>query len=163
MGLEPPIAEAGARTIVTVRIAHDCGDETVGTTNFTVVLPPYMSSVSVEQMPHWRVLIHKASHTVMADPPIPGMGEVQEEYVHAITYLGFLPDGFYQHFNIRIKMPETPGAVLWFKGYQDCHNQGTSISWDAIPSAEEPSPRYPARNITLVESLEYAWRPTRVF
>lgn len=150
MGLEPPIAVAGERTIVTLRIGHDCGDDTVGTTNFTVVLPPRMPSVSVEQMPHWRVLIHKVTETVTADPPMSSSETMEVEYVRAVTYLGFLPDHFYQLFNLRIHMPDTPGAALWFKGYQDCHNQGTSISWDAIPSAEDPDPRYPARNITIV-------------
>lgn len=154
MGVDPPMAVAGERVIVSVRIGHDCGDETVGTTNFTVVLPPFMPSVSVEQMPHWRTIIHKRTESMVASPPMPGVDGEEVEYVHSITYLGFLPDSFYQLFNIRIKMPETPGAALWFSGYQDCHNQGTSIAWATIPSAEDPEPRYPARNITLVTAEE---------
>lgn len=147
MGVEPPYAVAGSRTIVTLRVSHDCGDETVGTTNFTILLPPRLPSVKVEQMPHWRVFMHKVNETVD--------GEVME-YVNKITYIGFLPDGFYQLFNVRIKMPETPGTALWFRGYQDCHNQGTSLAWDMIPTPENPKPRYPAGNVTLVTEEEFA-------
>lgn len=152
MGLEPPLAEAGSRTIVTLRVGHDCGDETVGTTNFTVVLPPHLPSVSVEQKAGWRVMIHKVV-TRQETTPEDSETEVLSEYVSAVTFLGFLPDGFYELFNLRIKMPETPNATLWFKGYQDCHNQGESLRWESIPSAEDPHPRYPARNVTLVERL----------
>lgn len=147
MGVTPPEAIAGERTIVSLRIGHDCGDDTIGTTNFTVVLPPRMPSVSVEQPANWRVLIHKTA----ANPPIDSGHGLVDEYVRAVTYMGFLPDGFYQLFNIRIKMPETPGEVLWFKGYQDCHNQGTSIAWEMMPTEKNPKPRYPARGITLIE------------
>lgn len=40
-----------------------------------------------------------------------------DEYVSAVTYLGFLPDGIYQLFNLRIMMPDTPGKKLRFKDY----------------------------------------------
>lgn len=178
MGLEPPKAIAGERVIVTARIGHDCGDETVGTTNFTLVLPKFMPSVSVEQMSNWRIFITSENGTKKEmddyykqltmpmgstpepddDTMMPMMGSPEPEddemieYVSSITYIGFLPDHFYQLFNIRIKMPELPGAVLWIKGFQDCHNQGTSIAWASIPSAEDPDPRYPARSVELVET-----------
>lgn len=154
MGVDPPTAEAGARTIVSVRISHDCGDDTVGTSNFTIVLPRRLPSVSVELMDHWRTKIHKKMYKVPLKTPVDGMNYKMEEYVSSVTYLGFLPDGFYQLFNMRIKMPEKPGRVLWFRGYQDCHNQGRSLAWATIPNAKNPSPRYPARNITVVKSLD---------
>lgn len=150
MGLDPPEAPAGERTIVSLRIGHDCGDDTVGTTNFTVELPPRLPSVSVELMGNWRTIIHKSTMTAMSNPPMGTVDEMEEEYISSVTYLGFLPDGFYQEFRLRIKFPEEVGQVLWFKGYQDCHNQGTSISWATIPSESDPDPRYPARSVTLV-------------
>lgn len=151
MGLTPSKAVVGSRTIVTLRISHDCGDDTIGTTNFTVVLPPRLPSVRVEYGNDWRVFIHKA----VADPPIDTGHGFIDTYVHNITYIGFLPDGFYKLFNLRITFPKTISEPLWFKGYQDCHNQGTSIAWDAIPSKEHPKPTYPARSITLVNSTEH--------
>lgn len=197
MGLDPPEAEAGESVIVSLRISHDCGDDTVGTTNFTIELPRYLPSVSVEQMAQWRTFITKVNgttedrdrylHSLMMSSTSNGTDEENQhhgattatptpsseaagnktyenpkpesddsteivEYISSITYIGFLPDHFYQLFNLYVKMPDTPGAVLWFKGYQDCHNQGTSIAWAAIPSAEDPDPRYPATSITLVSS-----------
>lgn len=145
MGLTPSEAIIGERVIVSLRIGHDCGDDTVGTTNFTVELPPRLASVSVEQKANWRVMIHMK----VADPPIDTGHSIVNEYISAVTYLGFLPDHFYELFNLRIMMPMTPGKKLWFKGYQDCHNQGTSIAWDVIPNKTNPDPRYPARSITL--------------
>ena len=150
MGISPTEAAAGERVIVALRIGHDCGDDTIGTTNFTVVLPPRLPSVKVEQTSQWRVMIHKEK----ADPPIDTGHGLVDEYVSAITYLGFLPDGFYQLFNLRIKMPKTVGKELWFKGYQDCHNQGTSLAWDTMPTEKNPKPRYPAVHIKLTEPAE---------
>lgn len=142
MGLTPTEGAAGERIIVSLRIGHDCGDETIGTTNFTVVLPRRLFSVSVEKLADWRIFMHH-EETSKGVP-----------YVRAVTFLGFLPDGFYQLFNLRIQMPDKVGKVLWFKGYQDCHNQGTSIAWDQIPNEKNPLPRYPARSVTVVKNTE---------
>lgn len=187
MGIEPPTAVAGDRVIVTLRIGHDCGDDTVGTTNFTVVLPKYLESVSIEQMPDWRVFIRKVNGTKMdkdkyyehllghheanESTPEPSVyeGDLEYspspqdlepiEYIDAVSYLGFLPDDFYRLFNIRISVPDLPGAKLWFKGYQDCHNQGSSIAWDMIPSDRDPEPRYPAGLVEIVASEENEHMP----
>ena len=53
MVLEPRTAEAGSRTDLTFRIAHDCGDDTIGTSNFTIELrqDPPMLGVTVHQVP----------------------------------------------------------------------------------------------------------------
>lgn len=153
MGLDPPEVVAGSRTIITFRISHDCGDETIGTTNFTIELPPNLPSVSVEETSNWRAIIHKATLTSVSNPPISTVDSAEHEYIRAVTYIGFLPDGFYQLFNLRIHFPDEVGKVYWFKGYQDCHNQGESIAWATIPSASDPYPRYPARNITLIAPM----------
>lgn len=146
MGLTPEEAVIGKSEIVSLYVGHDCGDDTVGTTNFTIALPKGLQNVKVEQTANWRVFIHKET----VDPPADlGWGLV-EEYVRAVTYIGFLPDGFYQLFNLRIAMPMTPGKKLWFKGYQDCHNQGVSVAWEQIPNSSNPFPEYPARSITLL-------------
>lgn len=146
MGLTPEEAIIGKSEIVSLYVGHDCGDDTVGTTNFTIGLPKGLQSVNVELTGNWHVFIHKKT----VDPPADlGWGLV-DEYVSAVTYIGFLPDGFYQLFNLRIGMPMAPGKKLWFKGYQDCHNQGTSIAWDQIPNSTNTHPMYPARSITLL-------------
>lgn len=181
MGIEPPTAPAGDWVIVSLRIGHDCGDDTVGTTNFTVVLPKYLDSVTIEQLPDWRVFIRKVNGTQMdkdkyyehllghhgSNESTPEPSAVEDiyytpspedlepiEYIDAISYLGFLPDDFYRLFNVRISVPDLPGAKLWFKGYQDCHNQGISIAWDMIPTEENPDPAYPAGLVDIVASEE---------
>ncbi len=61
MGVSQSIVEAGSCVEFDLRISHDCGDDTVGTTNFTVELPmdPPIFSVKVHQVPIWRVFINK--------------------------------------------------------------------------------------------------------
>lgn len=90
MSLIPEEAVVGGRTFVSLRIGHDCGDDTVGTTKVTFLLPPRLSSVSVDlPSPNWRVSIHKAK----ADLPSDSGHGLGDEYVSAGTYMGFLPDG----------------------------------------------------------------------
>jgi len=145
MGLSPTTAEAGSRAELTLRISHDCGDDTIGTTNFTIEMPmdPPMYSVKVHQVPVEKVIINKKK--------LPAPVTVGKYVVTSINYLGFLPDGFYMTYKIRGIVPEVHhNTTMWFKGYQDCHNQGTSLAWATIPSEEDPSPRYPARALEVV-------------
>eukprot|EP00171_Calliarthron_tuberculosum_P013722 IDg13722t1 len=147
MGLSPQTATGGSRQELSLRISHDCGDDTVGTTNFTIALPldPPMLSVKVE-MSMWRVMIKK----VKLDPPVKVGKYTFNETVGSVTWLGFLPDGFYNTFKIRGIVPDVKkNTTIWFKGYQDCHNQGHQVKWASIPSKSEPKPRYPARGLTV--------------
>lgn len=153
MGLSPATAVAGSRTELEFRIGHDCGDDTVGTTNFTVGFPmdPPVVSVTVEQTSIWRVMMHKR----MLDTPVVLGTRSYNETMHAITYLGFLPDGFHRTFKIRVRFPMvTQNTTFWFSGYQDCHNQGTSLAWATIPSEADPSPRYPARGVVVTPHMD---------
>ena len=153
MGLSPQEVVAGSRVEFDLRISHDCGDDTVGTTNFTVELPmdPPIFSVKVHQVPIWRVFINK----VPLDPPVTMGKYTFNEAVKSINYIGFLPDGFYMTYKIRGMMPMvTNKTTVWVKGYQDCHNQGNSLAWNQIPNANNTSPRYPARSITIMPKEE---------
>lgn len=151
MGLSPTTAEPGSRQVLSLTIAHDCGDDTVGTTNFTVALPtdPPLLSVTAEQTAIWRTFFH----TITLDPPVVSGSRTYNETVSAITWVGFLPDHFYRTFNIRAKLPDAENVTLWFKGFQDCHNQGTSIAWATIPNETNPNPRYPARGLKLMRAM----------
>ncbi len=58
-------------------------------------------------------------------------------------------------YKIRGMMPmATENTTAWIKVYQDCHNQGNSLACAQIPSEENPSPRYPARSVTIVPKME---------
>lgn len=148
MGLSPSTAIGGSRQELEFRISHDCGDDTVGTTNFTVQFPmhPPMFSLKVEQTDLWRTFIKMKK----LDTPIKMGKYTFDEVVSEVTWLGFLPDGIYRTFRVRGIVPQVmKETTVWFKGYQDCHNQGTSLSWATIPTADDPSPRYPARSLTI--------------
>lgn len=60
MGVSPKTITPGGRATVSVTISHDCGTGTVGTSNFTIVIPDRFVSVKVEQTDGWRVIIHEA-------------------------------------------------------------------------------------------------------
>lgn len=147
MGISPKTAVAGSREIVSFRIGHDCGDDDVGTMNFTLVIPPRMPGVAVEQVANWKTIITKS----VADPPVDTGHGLINETVTSVTYLGFLPDGYYQLFNMRFTLPDTPGVNLTFSGYQECHED--SIAWASIPSEADPEPRRPAVFLELTEEL----------
>ncbi|CAN8076259.1 unnamed protein product [Agarophyton chilense] len=138
--ITPAEIPAGKSSIIQIRVSHDCGDDTIGTTNFTVVMPTKMR-VTVEQDSLWRVFIEK-------DPE-------DEDYVRSVTYLGFLPDGFYKLFGLRLGVAaELAGQQLYFPSYQDCHNQGTSLAWDGIPTCDGHGCerlRYPAPYVNVTE------------
>ncbi|PXF39935.1 hypothetical protein BWQ96_10353 [Gracilariopsis chorda] len=140
VSITPKEVPAGKSSIIQLRVSHDCGDETIGTTNFTVVLPSKMARVTVELDTAWNILIHKHAQ--------------DEDYVQSVTFLGFLPDGFYKLFAMRIRFPDEVGQKLYFRSYQDCHNQGTSLAWDEIPCDHNPDPRYPAPHVTVVNATE---------
>ncbi len=153
MGVSPSIVEAGSRVEFDLRISHDCGDDTVGTTNFTVELPmdPPIFSVKVHQVPIWRVFINKQK----LDKPVKMGKYTFDEAVKSINYIGFLPDGFYMTYKIRGMMPMvTENTTVWIKGYQDCHNQGKSLAWAELPTEENPNPSRPARSVTIVPEME---------
>ncbi|KAI0562365.1 YcnI-like protein [Gracilaria domingensis] len=135
--MTPAEVPAGKSSIIQLRVSHDCGDETIGTTNFTVVIPMKMR-VTVEQDTTWRILINKNPE--------------DDEHVTSVTYLGFLPDGFYKLFGLRLGIPaELNGTQLFFPSYQDCHNQGTSLAWDMIPTGDGARLRYPAPHVNVTE------------
>jgi Domain of unkown function (DUF1775) len=59
MVVMPEEISPGGRQTFGVTISHDCGDDTLGTTNFTVEVPRGLLSVKVEDLPGWHVIIHK--------------------------------------------------------------------------------------------------------
>ena len=144
MSISPRTAVSSSRATFRLRISHDCGDATIGTSNFTVAPPEGMLNVRAEQMADWRTVFTRAP----LDPPVTRGGTSYNETVIRVTFLGFLPDGLYRTFGISGIMPLGTGTV-YFKGYQDCYGEEHDLAWDMLPSPDNPRPRYPAVGVRL--------------
>lgn len=152
MSLSPSEVTPGGRITMGLTISHDCGTDTVGTSNFTIGVPEGMMSIKVEDTPGWHVVINK----VTLDPPITMGSTTHNETIRSIEFHGFLQDDYYKTFGIKAQALDTleVGTELWFSGYQECHGDGTPIAWATIPSEEDANPQRPARAVTVVAEVE---------
>mmetsp|Transcript_12968 Transcript_12968/g.32052 ORF Transcript_12968/g.32052 Transcript_12968/m.32052 type:complete len:162 (-) Transcript_12968:56-541(-) len=127
---------------VKMRVPHDCGDETIGTTNVTFKMPVGVVGTRLEQVEGWRGLYMKGP---TGDPDYP-------DEIHTVTYLGFLPDYFYREFGLIIKILDTVerGTILYFPTYQECHGDGEVIAYDEIPTGDGEPLSYAAPSIVVI-------------
>ena len=63
---------------------------------------------------------------------------------------GRLADAWYDTFELRLGMPNTPGKTLWFPTVQRCV-KGLH-RWIEIPQKGKAEPESPAPGVTLVKS-----------
>lgn len=148
MSVTPEKIAPGGRETFTFSISHDCGEDTLGTSNFTIVVPDGLYSVKVEQIPNWHVLIHSKN----LSEPVKVGSMVYNDTVTAVEFHGFLADGFYKNFGLKAQAGELEnGTKLYWKGYQECHGDGEPISWATVPTADDPDPRYPAILTEVIE------------
>lgn len=146
MSVTPAEVTPGGRATYAITISHDCGTDTIGTSNFTIAVPKGFVSVTVEDTPGWHTIIHKYKHKNVTI----GTSSYNES-VSAVEFHGFLPDGYYKSFGIKARAPMAKvGTKFWWSGFQDCHAKGTPLKWMSIPSEEDPSPRRPARATIIV-------------
>jgi uncharacterized protein YcnI/phosphohistidine phosphatase SixA len=159
MTVTPAEIKAAGRATFSVAIAHDCGDDTSGTSNFTLVIPDGLYAVTVEQDAMWYTIIDK----VQLSPPVTIGSTTYNETVRSIQFQGFLPDGYYKIYGIKAQSAMLPnGTILYWKGYQECHGRGKPIAWDQLPTPDNPKPRYPAVPLVIIGDSESPTSPTNV-
>lgn len=152
MSVTPSEISPGGRATFGLSISHDCGDDTLGTTNFTVGVPEGLVSIKVEDTQGWHIIMHKAH----MDPPVTVGTHEYNETIHSVEFHGFLADDMYKTFGIKAQAIETlkVGSEIYWSGYQECHGDGTPIAWATIPSEEDPDPKRPAVATKIVEEKE---------
>lgn len=151
--INPKKAPTSGHLLFKIRLPHDCGDKTVGTSNITVTLPPGVVSVKQEQVAGW-LAIHKMK---TLDPPIVSGSSTYTETMETATWVGFLPDGMYREFGLSVKLlPQADGTVLYWKAVQDCHGGEAPRVWDQIPTSPCNATRlaHPAPKVELIEGYE---------
>lgn len=150
--INPKKAPTEGYLVFKMRLPHDCGDATIGTSNLTVTLPEGVVSVKQEQVAGW-----KAFHTMRAiDPPIVSGRSTYNETMHTATWVGFLPDGMYREFGLSVRLlPQKNGTTLYWKSSQDCHGGYPPRNWDEIPMpGNDTRLASPAPAVTLIEGFE---------
>lgn len=76
--------------------------------------------------------------------------------VIAVEFHGFLRDGFYKTFGLRVQANEEVqvGDTVYWKGYQEFHGDGKPLRWEAIPEEGEEHPKRPAVAMEFVSAEE---------
>lgn len=133
-------ARAGSFYTAQLRVMHGC--DGAATNKVTVHIPVGVTRVTPRAISGWTVEVAM----VPLDEPILLHGFEVTEVVGSVTWSGgSFPDYSYEEFEIRMMLPETPGARLDFPVHQGC--ESGELRWDDIAgegedpwALEEPAP-----------------------
>jgi uncharacterized protein YcnI len=138
--LERTEAPADSYYIAVIRVPHGCAGSP--TLKVRVQIPDSVTAVKPQPKPGWQLAIVKAR----LDPPIKdGHGNTISETVREVAWTGRLPDEYFDQFLMSVKLPDKPGATLYWKIVQECE---TGVHrWIEVPEAgktardyKEPAP-----------------------
>lgn len=95
----------------------------------------------------------------MLEPPVViGDRTPVNKTVRAVEYHGFLPDGYYKTFGLKVQANEevAVGDVVYWKGYQHCppHGDEMPLLWEAISKEGEERPPRPATPMDVVAEIK---------
>ncbi|MGS0683866.1 YcnI family copper-binding membrane protein [Nakamurella sp. GG22] len=147
VSVNPSEAAAGDYTKLTFRVPNE--SPTAGTVAITVALPPDhpFASVSVRQIPGWKVIPEK---TTLPVPVTEGDLTIKE----AVTSITWTADagteigpGEFAEFDISVGPVPDVGS-LNFPTTQT-YNDGTVVNWDEPTSASGEEPEHPAPALTV--------------
>ncbi len=126
-------AIAGYQEYVTVVVPHGCGSSP--TTEVRVKIPDGISILVPEDKAGWQTRLKMRK----LDTPRPGEGGSQiAEVVDEVTWTGgSIAADRLGLFNMLARMPNTPGAVIYFKTVQKCATGETR--WVDTVAAGEPT------------------------
>ena len=125
---DPGEASPGSYFRTAFRVTHGChGSPTIAV---TVRVPEGVLSVKPQPKPGWTIELR----TRPVDPPIKGPhGHDVRETVSEVTWRGgLLPDAHFDEFALSMRLPDQPGATLYFPVVQTCEH-GVN-NWTTIPA-----------------------------
>ena len=134
-------ASAGTNQKLVIRVPHGC--EGTATTAIRIRIPDTVPVTKPQPKPGWTLSVVREK---LAKPMDAGHGRTVTEAVREVVWSGGkLPDDWYDEFVMRVTLPETPDAVLYFPVVQQCE-KGVH-RWIEIPEAgksrddlREPAP-----------------------
>lgn len=146
VGTNPSKAPAGQTSVIGFLIGHGCDGSP--TRSVSIQLPAGITAAKPRPKPGWKIAIKRGKLPV----PIKDFdGNTVTTGVLAITWSGgSLADAWYDAFEIRLGMPNTPGKTLYFPTVQRC-TKGVH-RWIEIPRKGQPEPEEPAPGVALVKS-----------
>jgi uncharacterized protein YcnI len=112
-------APAGYVQDLELRVTHGCKDSDV--VQVRVRIPEEITRVSVNFVRDWTITTKKKK----LPKPVPGEGgtmitEAVEEIVWSKPKSPLPASGFFEGFKFRVHLPNTPGAIVFFKTINDC-------------------------------------------
>lgn len=146
VGTTPGEAAAGQTSVIGFTIGHGC--EGSPTRSVAIRLPAGITAAKPRPKPGWRISIKRGK---LPRPVKDFDGNTITRGVLEVTWSGGnLPDAWYDTFELRLGMPNTPGKTLYFPTVQRCA-KGVH-RWIEIPVKGQPEPEEPAPGVTLVKS-----------
>jgi periplasmic copper chaperone A len=139
--LETRQAAADSYYKAVLQVPHGCRESP--TVRIRVRIPDGVTSVKPQPKQGWKV---ETTRTRLAKPLDAGHGRTITETVSEVSWSGgLLADEHFDEFKIMMKLPDRPGATLYFPVVQDC-KEGVH-RWIEIPEKgktagelKEPAP-----------------------
>ena len=146
IGTTPGQAPAGQTTVVGFTVGHGC--EGSPTRSVSIRIPAGVTAAKPKPKPGWRIAIQRGT---LPKPVKDFEGNTVTRGVLSVTWNGGnLPDAYFDTFELRLGMPNTPGKMLYFPTVQRCAKGLTR--WIQIPKRGQAEPDAPAPGVMLVKS-----------
>jgi uncharacterized protein YcnI len=146
VGTTPDKAPAGKTSVIGFIIGHGCDGSP--TSSVSIKIPAGITAAKPRPKPGWKLAIKRGK---LAQPIKDFEGNTITTGVLEVTWSGGrIADAWYDTFELRLGMPNTPGKTLWFPTVQRCV-KGVN-RWIEIPQKGKPEPAEPAPGVTLVKS-----------
>jgi periplasmic copper chaperone A len=125
----PDTAKSGSYGVTNFTVPHGCAG--AATVAVRIKLPDGVGDVKPQQKPGWTVEIVTRKLAVASRDE---HGNAVTEAVAEVDWRGGkLPDTLYDTFGLLMRLPDQPGATLYFPTVQECE-QGVH-RWIEIPAA----------------------------
>ena len=143
VGLEPSQAVADTTIALGFRIGHGCG--TSPTTAVKVRIPAGVTAVRPQPKPGWTLSLVTAPGTVA---PGAAADQAPAPVVTEVHWTGGkLANEFYDTFFLRMRVPNTPNATVYFPVVQECETG--AHRWIDVPQPGQPEPAEPTPGLRL--------------
>ena len=143
VGLEPAQAAANTTIALGFRIGHGCG--TSPTTAVKIRIPAGVTAVQPQPKAGWTLTVVRAQAPAGAAPAADQPAAPPVAEVHWTG--GNLPVEFYDTFFVRMRLPATPNATVYFPVVQECVS-GVH-RWIDVQQAGQAEPAEPAPGLRL--------------
>lgn len=126
----PDTAPSGAWFRTALRVGHGCKGS--DTTRITVMVPDNILIIKPQVKSGWKIDVQKRK----LDKPVAGPHGPISEVTEKISWIGNLPDAYFDEFGLSMKLPETTKTIV-LPVLQEC-KKGQML-WKDIPTGHHHS------------------------